>query len=186
MKPQLPRLPQSQPHDLLMNMDGAVAAIIAVVGTLLGSTMTYVFQRMSSQRAVRFSFQQQLRAERLTVYSDFGSAMTEARRGQWNWWEAWNKEPEGPGFDAARIEAFRLLSLAVHTLFRVQLAAGSQGIVDAARVAYELTRDVHRANTAAELKALDKEARAALQQFVTLASCDIQEDRAGLIPSADP
>jgi hypothetical protein len=157
-----------------MNMDGAIAAIIAVVGTLLGSTLTYVFQRKSSERAERISLQQQLRTERLTVYSDFGGALTEARRGQWNWWEPCNKNPDSPDCDAGRIEAFRLLSFAAHTLFRVQLVAGSQGIVDAAHAAYELTRNVHRANTESELRSLDQEAKEALQKFMMLSSVEIQ------------
>jgi len=107
-------------------MDGAITAIIAVLGTLLGSIMTYVFQRKSSERAERFSTQQQLRAERMAVYSDFGGALAEARRGQYDWWNRRNEAPDGPDCFAARAEAYRLRGLALHALFRVQLVAGSQ------------------------------------------------------------
>jgi len=62
----------------------------------------------------------------MAVYSDFGGALAEARRGQYDWWNRRNEAPDGPDCFAARAEAYRLRGLALHALFRVQLVAGSQ------------------------------------------------------------
>jgi hypothetical protein len=160
---------------LLINMGIAVAtAIIAVLGTLLGSATTYVFQQKSSERAEKFSLQQQLRAERMAVYSDFGGAIAEARRGQYDWWNRRNEAPDSPACLDARVEAYRLRGLAAHALFRVQLVASSQTMVDVAQRAYDLTASIHHAATETELKSLGKQASEALDQFIAIASHDVK------------
>jgi hypothetical protein len=158
----------------MINMDGAITAIIAVLGTLLGSAMTHVFQRRSSERTERFTLQQQLRAERMAVYSDFGGALSEARRGQYDWWHRHNEGPDGPAYLTARDEAYKLRGLAAHALFRVQLVASRQTMVDIARRAYDLTADIHHAATEAELRTLGKQAKETLEEFLRLASHDVQ------------
>ncbi|MDQ4033704.1 MAG: hypothetical protein M3332_16240 [Actinomycetota bacterium] len=51
--------------------------MIAVAGTLLGSIVTYVFQRVNAGRAERFARQEPLRQERIATYSGFAGAITE-------------------------------------------------------------------------------------------------------------
>ena len=155
-------------------MTAAVPAIIAVLGTLLGSTTTYVFQRISSKRAEKFSMQRQLWAERMNVYSSFGGALTEARRGEYAWWNRCNEAPDSPACFDARSEAYRLRGLAAHALFRVQLVASNQAMVDVARHAYKLTRGVHNATTKTELRIAGDQARERLDHFLMFASLDIQ------------
>jgi len=147
-------------------MTAAVPAIIAVLGTLLGSTTTYVFQRISSKRAEKFSMQRQLWAERMNVYSSFGGALTEARRGEYAWWNRCNEAPESPACVDARTEAYRLRGLAAHALFRVQLVASNQAMVDVARHAYKLTRGIHNATTKTKLWIAGDQARERLDHFL--------------------
>lgn len=52
-------------------MQGLLASVIAVVGTLLGSTVTYVFQRVNAGRVERFARDERLRQERIAAYSGF-------------------------------------------------------------------------------------------------------------------
>lgn len=59
-----------------------VTAIIAVVGTVLGSVMTNIFQRRSAELTLMHEFEQKLRAERLAAYSGLISVLTDYRRAQ--------------------------------------------------------------------------------------------------------
>jgi len=159
---------------VLMIMQGAITAVIAVAGTLLGSALTYLFQCRNSQQAEAFSFQQQLRSERVIVYSDFAKAVPASRRGQDNWWFRRNEDPYGRAAFDAQMEAYNLGSGALHALFRVQLVADSHELVGAARHAHHVTSELHRASTATELGERAHEAEEALEHFIVLASRDVQ------------
>jgi sensor domain CHASE-containing protein len=155
-------------------MQGALTAIIAVVGTLLGSVVTYQFQRRSADHAERTSFLQQLRLERMQVYTDFAGAITEYRRGQHDWWNRKNEDPNNPRVLEARVEAYRLRGVALHGLVRVQLVTSADTLLNEARHTYELTSRIHRAANATELGEWGMEARNALEHFIEFASLDIQ------------
>jgi hypothetical protein len=59
-----------------------VSAIVAVLGRLVGSSLTYAFQRRSAEQAQAHAFGTLLRAEHLTAYSGLASALMDWRRGQ--------------------------------------------------------------------------------------------------------
>lgn len=155
-------------------MDAALSTLIAVFGTLLGAVATHLFQRRADKGARVFAAEQQLRAERMAVYSDFAGAVTEFRRGQQDRWHRRNEDPNGAASFEARIEAHRLRGVALHALFRVQLIASSRQLTDVAERTYELTSDVHKAADRAELGALGAQARQELEHFVRLASSDLR------------
>ncbi|MFD3731003.1 hypothetical protein [Streptomyces sp. NPDC058632] len=155
-------------------MAGVLSALIAVLGTLLGVAVTHLFQRRAAARDQMVAAQRQLRTERMTVYSDFAGTVTEFRRGQHDRWHRRDEDPDGPACLEARVEAYRLRGVALHALFRVQLIASSQTVIDAARHAYELTAGVHKASDRTELSALGNRARDALEHFVKLASSDVR------------
>ncbi|MGW7243772.1 hypothetical protein [Streptomyces sp. NPDC054804] len=155
-------------------MDSVIAALIAIVGTLLGSSVTHVFQRSSSARDRLFMSQQQLRADRMAVYSDFAGALTEFRRGQQDRWHRRDEDPYGSTYPEARTEAHRLRGVALHALFRVQLIASARPLIDTAQEAYALTSTLHKAADKTELSVLGTQAREVLEQFVRLASSDVQ------------
>ncbi|MGW0827357.1 hypothetical protein [Streptomyces sp. NPDC002845] len=100
--------------------------------------------------------------------------MTEFRRGQLDRWHRKDEAPDSATAFESRIEAHRLRGVALHALFRVQLIATSQTVINAAQHAYELTSDVHKASDKTELGALGTEARDALERFVKLASSDVR------------
>lgn len=155
-------------------MNGALPTLVAVLGTILGVVVTHLFQRSSSRQAQDFTLGQQLRSERLTVYSDFAGAVTELRRGQQDRWHRRREDPDGTHHFDARTESYRLRGVALHALFRVQLIAGSPAVVDAARTAYEDTSAVHQAADQRELGANGERARERLEQFIVLASTDLR------------
>lgn len=161
-------------------MTGAMTAIIAVLGTLLGSGMTFYFQRKFIERSESFTVRQQLRAERMTIYSDFGGALSEARRGQYDWWNRRQENSESHACAAARDEAYRLRGLAAHALFRVQMVAGNAAMIAAARSAYEQTAEIHYAEAEEELRGLGEKAKESLEKFLVLAAFDVQGDAAAI------
>ncbi|MBU6530184.1 hypothetical protein ACFUIW_25270 [Streptomyces sp. NPDC057245] len=155
-------------------MDVVISALIAIAGTLLGSTVTHAFQRKASAQDQLFAAQQQLRSDRMTVYSDFAGALTEFRRGQQDRWHRRNEDPDGSAFIEARTEAYRLRGIALHALFRVQLIASARTLIDTAQDAYDLTSALHKASDRTELSAVGAQAREVLEQFIKLASSDVQ------------
>lgn len=162
-------------YGVLYTMTGAITAIIAVLGTLLGAALTYVFQRKVSDRAALVAFQQQLRSERLITYSDFAGAVKEFQRGQDNRWFRTKEDPDGSVAFAARMEVYQLSSTAHHALFRVQLVTDTGGadgeeLVKAAQYAFQQTADLHHASTESELGALADAAGNALENFIKLAA----------------
>lgn len=155
-------------------MDGVIAALIAIAGTLVGSAVTHAFQRKASAQDQLFATQQQLRSDRMTVYSDFAGALTEFRRGQQDRWHRRDEDPDGSAFLEARTEAYRLRGLALHALFRVQLIASARTLIDTAQDAYALTSALHKAADKTELSTLGTQAREVLEQFIKLAATDVQ------------
>ncbi|MGP4111504.1 hypothetical protein ACTWP5_11365 [Streptomyces sp. 4N509B] len=155
-------------------MTVVLSTLTAVLGTLLGVVVTHLFQRASARQSQSFAALQQLRSERLTVYSDFAGAVTDFRRGQQDRWHRRAEDPDGSACFEARLEAYRLRGVALHALFRVQLIASSQALFDAAQLAYELTSGAHKASSHAELGELANRARQALERFIAMASSDIR------------
>jgi hypothetical protein len=158
-------------------MDGILTALIAVIGTLLGSIVTYQFQVRSSYRAEQVTFRQQLRSERMAIYSDFAGAITAYRRGEHDRWNRKNEDPGSPAYLEARMETYQLRSVALHSLFRVQLITDRETLLNQAWRTYHLTGNIHRAANAAEQKSFGDEARDALEHFISLASYDLQKSQ---------
>jgi hypothetical protein len=113
-------------------MEGVVAAIVAVAGTLLGSALTYVFQRQAASRVLVHEFGRQLRADRLAAYSDFLTAMTEFRRAEIYLSRRESADPEGAATAAADADSWRLRATGLTSAGRVRLLAGDRDVVDAA------------------------------------------------------
>lgn len=89
-----------------------------MVGTLLGSTVTYVFQRVNAGRVERFAHDERLRQERMAAYSGFAGAITELRRGVISLWFVRQRDDAArPELYAARTESDRLGAAADHARF---------------------------------------------------------------------
>lgn len=156
-------------------MQGAVTAVIAVAGTLLGSAITYLFQRMNAQRAETFSFQQQLRSERMIVYSDFAKVVKDYQRAQDSWWFHNFEDPKSKDAYNAITKALDLGSNVQHALFRVELVADSSELTEKARHSYKLVNKLREASTKADLGSQEDMAEEALGDFIALAKVDIQQ-----------
>jgi hypothetical protein len=156
-------------------MQGILTAAVAVAGTLLGSAVTYWFQGKASKRAESFSFQLQLRAERVIAYSDFAGAISQFSTAQDHRWFRKKEDPDSHASFDARIERDKLGSNAYHALTRVQLLADNADLITAADMAYRLTSDLHHASSGDDLQHRAVMSSKALQDFIKIASNDVQQ-----------
>ncbi|HZM77812.1 MAG TPA: hypothetical protein VFC19_19005 [Candidatus Limnocylindrales bacterium] len=75
-------------------MDAVFASLIAVVGTLLGSAITFLFQQRTAERNESFARSQRLRSERLAIYSAFAAVLTEHRNALVKVWHLQQRDPD--------------------------------------------------------------------------------------------
>jgi hypothetical protein len=144
--------------------------VVAVLGTLLGSVVTYAFQRAASRRDEVFTRSESLRRERMAAYGAFAVAAEEYRRGQAERWYRRQENAEGEEFVVARDEAHRLRTVVRQAVYQVKLLTDDGDVVLAAERAYEDTRDVSRARDQADWAAQDARSRLAIESFVSRAS----------------
>jgi hypothetical protein len=130
---------------------------------------------MNAQRAETFSFQHQLRSERMIVYSDFATAVKEYQRAQDSRWFLNREDSKSKGAYDAFMKALDLGSSAQHALFRVELVADSPELIAKAWHAYHLVIKLREASTADDLGSREDMAEEALGDFIALAKRDIQQ-----------
>lgn len=99
----------------LLNVKVGLPVQIAVAGTLLGTTVTYIFQRANAGRAERFARDERLRQERIAAHRGFARAVAEVRRGVISLWFGLQRSTLGdPERNAAYTESDLLGAVAHH------------------------------------------------------------------------
>ncbi|NLU71009.1 hypothetical protein [Streptomyces sp. HNM0574] len=145
-------------------------SVVAVAGTLLGSVITHVFQRLAARRNETFTRAEALRQERIATYVAFAAAAEEFRRGQADRWFRRQEDPEGDAFLTARDTAHHLRTTARQELYRVKLLTEDAGVLAAADRAYGDTRDIALAEDRADQRERDARAKESIEAFVARAS----------------
>ncbi|WP_331736723.1 hypothetical protein OG426_55240 (plasmid) [Streptomyces canus] len=140
-------------------MNQVLISLVAVAGTLLGAVLGYAFQRHSADRS-----------ERKAAVLAYSSAITEAIRGQQDWWHRKDENPEGPEHRAARVEAHRLRGVARQAINGVAFFIHDNELLDLAEATFEAASDVHRADNRVELDMKSAVARESLRAFIHRAS----------------
>ncbi|GHJ43429.1 hypothetical protein Cs7R123_07710 [Catellatospora sp. TT07R-123] len=154
-------------------MDASIASAIAVVGTLLGSVITYLFQSRGTRRAEQYARSETLRRERLAAYSAFAGALTDLRRGVVTLWFRQQRAPHGD--DAVReasLDADRLGAVAEHARFRLQLLAADSRLVGLADAAFSSAGAIRQAVDRKELAEREGHFHDAVTAFITAASIE--------------
>ncbi|HEX5566529.1 MAG TPA: hypothetical protein VFY14_06285 [Streptomyces sp.] len=151
-------------------METIWTSVVAVTGTLLGSVVTHVFQRLASRRSELFARSEALRQERTATYSAFATAVEDYRHGQASRWYLKQEAPGGEAFIRARDEAHRLRTSARQALYRVKLLTDDREVILAAERAYHCTREVSNAQDQADQDRRNAQARETIEAFVTFAS----------------
>lgn len=116
-------------------MGSVTASIIAVLGTLMGSCITHVFQQRAAARTDRADRQEQRRQEQLTACSAFVGALMEYRRSLYFRWRL--KQDRAPAEQQAqeRADSYRLRSVAEQTLVRMHLVTKDAELISMAEQA---------------------------------------------------
>ncbi|MDT0476501.1 hypothetical protein RM863_30675 [Streptomyces sp. DSM 41014] len=149
-------------------MEVIATSLIAVLGTLLGSSLTYLFQRRTAERAERFTRAERLRQERIDAYCSYGGALANFRRGQLDHWFAThdgNAVDEEAAWELRR-EAQRLRALALEAQFRVELLTLSDELSDLARQALRAVDRFPDAHSREDLEPVWEAARSLMHAFI--------------------
>ncbi|MFE7132032.1 hypothetical protein ACFVIM_14325 [Streptomyces sp. NPDC057638] len=145
-------------------------AAIAVIGTLLGSVITHLFQRRTTEREAALNRAEQLRQERISAYSAFASALVDFRRGQNDRWHRAREAPGSTVAEGARIDSYRLRSSAHQALIRVQLVCDDREALELATAAFEVTNCMHEAPDEEDRSRRSEQARETLSEFIGAAA----------------
>jgi hypothetical protein len=155
-------------------MGGALTSLVAVAGTLLGSAMTYFFQRRTAGRAEQFARDERLRQERVSAYSTFAEAVMEYRHEELKIWLHRHGELTHPLPESFEVEQGRLRSVALRARYRVQLLADEPRLIELADQSINAVADIHRAKDATELMEHGEHTEQRVEGFVRAAAAEVR------------
>lgn len=155
-------------------MAAVLGSIIAVLGTLAGTTAGYLFQRRIADRSEAIAREDRLWRERLVACSAFAGAVMDLRRAQY---DLWHRSHEFDTYEFrqadpadARSETYRLRSGAWSAFYRFMLTTDDTGLVNMGWTAVEEAAHVAKATTEEELRERGEGARARIDGFVAAAA----------------
>lgn len=146
------------------------AALIAVVGTLLGVVASHWFQGRATERTATLARTEQLRQERIATYSAFAGALVDYRHSQNDRWFRAALEPGSEEAEESRHASYRQRTAARQALFRVQLVCDDEEVRRLAEAAFEETHCMHEATGEEERGRRSDQAKKALARFVAAAA----------------
>jgi hypothetical protein len=155
-------------------MSGVFTSLIAVLGTLLGSIVTYTFQRRTTQRAEQFARHERLRQERMSAYTAFADAAMEYRHEELTRWLHTHGELTDPTQEKTWREQGRTRATAWQARYRVQLLTDDSTLVQRADKIIDAIANIHHAKNSADLQNHDTRTRKAIEDFVQAASAHIR------------
>ncbi|RSN29352.1 hypothetical protein DL990_24370 [Amycolatopsis sp. WAC 01416] len=156
-------------------MNAWLTSLIAVAGTLLGSTSTFLFQRLNTARADRFTREERLRQDRTEACADFAGAITGLRRGAVSLWLLRQRATAtDEDVRAAFTESDVLGAAADHARFRVALLTGDPELVALADVAFEHCAAIREAADPAGLAGHEERCQRALDAFIDAAGAQVR------------
>lgn len=147
-----------------------LASVIAVLGTLAGTTTGYVFQRRISERNEATAREERLRQERLIACSAFAGAVMDLRRVQYDRWYRRHEHPQRRDPEDVRNESYRLRSAAWSAFYRFRLTTTDAELTELGWAAAEEAAHVADAADEKDVHDRGERARALLEEFVTAAA----------------
>jgi hypothetical protein len=155
-------------------VDGWLTSVIAIGGTLTGSSLTYLFGRLSARRAERIAREERLRQERITAFAAFAGALTDLRQAVITVWFARRRDPDGPDVNPAQIEADKRGAAANHARFTMQLLVDDAKLLQFADTAFDVIGAIRKANDRAEVKVHEDRVQELLTAFVRAAGRQVR------------
>lgn len=152
-------------------MGESISVLIAVAGTLLGALLTHWFQRRAVRDADKTARACDLRTERTAAYSAYAAAVI-AANAQLNRWHIARDSSENA--KAARTRSYEFRSAARQALYRVELVAGDETLINLARAAFDAAKVINHAGDESESQELTRQCRATVERFVRHAAVDVR------------
>ncbi|WP_328299517.1 hypothetical protein OG389_18030 [Streptomyces sp. NBC_00435] len=139
-------------------MEAIIASAIAVLGTLLGSGVTFAFQQRVADRGHEFTRSEKLRQERLDAYTAYAGALVNFRRTLVHLWFCTagvrNGREYGQIEDPAQVatRSYELRSSAQEALFRLQMLTGDEALSARAQALFADIEVVHKTRSREEFE----------------------------------
>ncbi|MGP3947411.1 hypothetical protein [Streptomyces sp. 7N604] len=150
-------------------MEAIIASAIAVLGTLLGSGITLVFQQRTADRGHHFTRREKLRQERLDAYSVYAGALINYRRCLVHLWFCLHEQPPHEDPDVVQVRAYDLRSLAQEALFRVQMLTDDDTLSQTAEAVLADITTLHKTDSRTELDERRRRTRDGISRLVRAA-----------------
>ncbi|MCR8577977.1 hypothetical protein [Streptomyces sp. Isolate_219] len=148
-------------------MEAVVASVVAVVGTLLGSGITHVFQSRSADRSERFARAERLRQERIDAYCAYAGALLEYRRVLVHRWFVLHEDDRcGEDTPELREEVYKTRYSAQEAMFRAQMVSDDPEILDRSEQVMAATTELHWARDREALTELRATTRQGIRDFI--------------------
>jgi hypothetical protein len=150
-------------------MDGVLTSVIAIGGTLAGSSLTYLFARLTARRTEKVARGERLRQEKIAAYTKFAGAMTELRQKVVSLWLVRQRDPDGAETRAAHTEADQRGAAGDHARFEIQLLTEDPEVLRLADAAFESIGAIGAAAERSELKEREDRSQEILAAFIRAA-----------------
>ncbi|MDK1472981.1 hypothetical protein QNO07_05980 [Streptomyces sp. 549] len=150
-------------------MNAIATSVIAVLGTLLGSTVTHVFQQRSVRRMEETARRERLRQERLDVYGTYAGLLVDFRQAMLHHWFCVHEGRDAEDEVVLRGRSFEQRASAQQKLFQLQLITDAPELVTAAVAAFRAIGDINRAQDRADVVTRRDATRELIDVFVATA-----------------
>ncbi|MBO0654155.1 hypothetical protein J1792_15650 [Streptomyces triculaminicus] len=147
-------------------MEAVLASVIAVLGTLLGSGATHLFQRRSDERSAHFTRGERLRQERIDAYCAYAGAFLDYRRVIVHRWFVTHENRRDEDTPELRETVYKLRYAAQEAMFRAQMVSDDPALVELTEHVLESLADMERAGDREQLAELRAVSRQRLRDFV--------------------
>jgi hypothetical protein len=157
-------------------METALGASIAVLGTLMGSTLTFLFQRRANAHLSALGIRERARQERLDAYAAFGGAAVRFRVAGL---DVWHRRDEGAAEEVqrqVRAEFYRLRTELVDAELRVQLISPHAALHPLMADAIRAAARIPEASDEADRRHRNDTAKDVLTKLVVAAGGELQRD----------
>ncbi|MBO0916858.1 hypothetical protein [Streptomyces laculatispora] len=147
-------------------MDAIATSVIAVLGTLLGSTVTHVFQQRSARRTEANAHRERLRQGRLDVYGTYAGLLVDFRQAMLHHWFCVHEGRDPDDEVSLRNRSFELRSKTQHALFQLQLITAEPPLIAAAVEVFSAVGRINRAEDLDDVAARRAATRNLIDAFV--------------------
>ena len=145
-------------------------AIIAVVGTLLGSITTHLLGRRTAAEQAAATRSERLRQEQLASCSAFAGALTALKRAVITVWFRRHESPMSEETRAAWVEADRLGAAAEAARFRVLMVLDDPSLAELADDAHAAIAPLGQVDEREDLRTAEEAFGAAVRAFIAAAA----------------